>query len=673
MKKNRCISLRNTKIGTRLILFTFIIVLGICTILTSISFSQSSKILKQTIESTMINRVNDNAKLISKQISTYQIAMETLAKREDIISMDWNVIKPITLSEAQRLGLEQIQISTTDGMTHVKDLEPYTLADKPNFKLAMQGVTNTTSPLYSEGDNKLIMIITTPIYNNDENIVGILGGVMTATDFNDIVQSIDVGDQGYSFVVDKNGVVISHKDIALVKDKVNYIEQYQDNEEYKDFVDIQSDMINKNQDFKSYTLDGEKMYISYTPIPDTDWSLGCAIPESEIMQPIATLKNFMIGLTILFMGVALIAIFILANSITKPLKKITKVTDQLAKGNLDATLDIDRGDEIGKLGLSVHSLVQRLNGYIEYINEISYLLNELGKGNLDLKFKHSYDGEFKQLKDSFTNTTNMMNDVITKLQATANDVTSGAEQVSIGSQSLAQGATEQASAVEELSATINEITTQVKNTAESSILARDISLKCCDNVDIGQQQMIEMINAMNDISNTSNKIGKIIRNIEDIAFQTNILALNAAVEAARAGSAGKGFSVVAEEVRNLAAKSAKSAKDTAELIQSSITAVENGTKVASETEKSLNEVISGTKECCTIVEEIAEASNDQAESIVQINTGVEQIASVVQTNSATAEHSASTTEDLVKNAEDLKDIIKIFTLKDNENKDILNV
>ncbi|MFR1809325.1 MAG: methyl-accepting chemotaxis protein, partial [Pygmaiobacter massiliensis] len=164
-------------------------------------------------------------------------------------------------------------------------------------------------------------------------------------------------------------------------------------------------------------------------------------------------------------------------------------------------------------------------------------------------------------------------------------------------------------------------------------------------------------------SKTSTEIGKIIKNIDDIAFQTNILALNAAVEAARAGAAGKGFAVVADEVRNLAGKSAESAKSTALLIDNALRAISNGTAIVSEAAKSLEEVVADSKRSVQAIEEIADSADKQALSITQINQGIEQISAVVQTNSATAEESAAASEELSSQAQMFKDLIGRFTLK----------
>ena len=373
-----------------------------------------------------------------------------------------------------------------------------------------------------------------------------------------------------------------------------------------------------------------------------------------------------------FMMVAVIVLMIVAGvlcsvyvirSITSPVKEIDQVAKNIAAGNLDEEIHYRSRDELGILAVNFNSTVSRLRDYVNYINEISSILDQVAEGNLVFQLTYDYAGEFAKVKTALTNISDSLNNTMSQISQSSDQVASGSEQVSSGAQALSQGATEQASSIEELAATVNEISSQVKQNADSAQNASSRVNEVGSEAAESNRRMQDMLAAMAEISDRSSEIGKIIKTIEDIAFQTNILALNAAVEAARAGEAGKGFAVVADEVRNLASKSAEASKNTAALIESSLKAVENGTKIADETAMSLNEVVTGVQDVTGTINEISNASEAQARSISQVTQGIDQISSVIQTNSATAEESAAASEELSGQAQILKNLVSQFRLK----------
>ncbi len=252
-------------------------------------------------------------------------------------------------------------------------------------------------------------------------------------------------------------------------------------------------------------------------------------------------------------------------------------------------------------------------------------------------------------------TNRALSNITANLDRGAVQTASAARQVSMASQTLASGAGEQASSVEETSTSLEEMSSMIRATAENAEKAKGLAFEARTVAETGSRTMSEMTNAMAAINSSSAEVAKIVKNIDEIAFQTNILALNAAVEAARAGEAGAGFAVVADEVRSLAQRSAAAAKETADKIEVAIANSRKGSQCTAKVEESLTQIAEKVTSTDSLVAEIATAAREQAQGIEQINTAIAQLDKVSQSNSASAEESASAAEELDAQAETLKD------------------
>lgn len=396
--------------------------------------------------------------------------------------------------------------------------------------------------------------------------------------------------------------------------------------------------------------------LSYVKLhPGWNWIVGSGLYLDDLQAEAFRVKLIVGGVVAVIFLLSLILVWFLAREVSRPLHKTVNMIEELEKGHLEMRLNLDREDEMGRMGKAMDRFADSMQ------HEVIDALNRLANGDLTFSITPHDDrdivrGALKRLEQD-------LNAVMVDIQLAGEQINAGAGQVSDASQALSQGATEQASSLEEVSASLGEMTSHIRKNAENANQANGFAGEACQAAEKGNQTMHEMVTAMQKINASSQDISKIIKTIDEIAFQTNLLALNAAVEAARAGQHGKGFAVVAEEVRNLAARSAKAARETAELIAGSVAITEEGGVIADQTAAALEEIVSGITRVSDLVAEIATASNEQAEGISQINTGLSQIEQVTQLNTASAEESAAASEELSSQANHLHHMLTRFTLK----------
>ncbi len=253
--------------------------------------------------------------------------------------------------------------------------------------------------------------------------------------------------------------------------------------------------------------------------------------------------------------------------------------------------------------------------------------------------------------------TNSLKSITANLSEGSQHVASASDEMAAASRTVAEGASEQAAALEEISSSLEEMSSMTKRNAENAQNAKSTAVRARQSADTGAQQVQTLLTSMESIKAASEEITKILKNIDEIAFQTNILALNAAVEAARAGEAGAGFAVVADEVRNLAQRCAAAAKETALKIDDSVKKSQQGSDISAAVAKSFGAIQSDVRQLDELVAEIASASSEQSVGTMHVNTAVSQVDKVTQSNAASAEECTSASEELSAQAKTLKDAV----------------
>jgi methyl-accepting chemotaxis protein len=415
----------------------------------------------------------------------------------------------------------------------------------------------------------------------------------------------------------------------------------------------------KSSVFKTKIGD-EKATISQTGISEYGYSIIYATYVNTIYSQAVTIGVILIVIVVILFFLAWWVGQLIAKQIAAPIVATTDRLVKVVEGDLHGETPVtNRGDETQILN---EAMVDTIKEFSAYIKDIERFLSAISDGNLNVTSDLQYHGDYGKIREALTKIRDNLKTTISGIKEASEQVASGSNALSCSAQLLAENTSQEAATLEEISSMTIDIETNVGKNANATIEASNLLKDIVATVETGSQKMTEMKESMEEIQRSSEEIEKIVKMIDDIAFQTNILSLNAAVEAARAGAAGKGFSVVADEVRNLATKSAEAAQNTMQLVEKSSKAVKLGSALTNETNESLEVIHSSIGQFAGLMDNITEASKEQESAIKQITLGIEQLSNAVQSNSATAEESASSTNELNSLAETLKDEVEHFNV-----------
>ncbi len=348
------------------------------------------------------------------------------------------------------------------------------------------------------------------------------------------------------------------------------------------------------------------------------------------------------------------------KAVSEPIQMASHILLELSSGNLNERMPSHYQGEFKLIADSVNQTMVELSSYI---SEISEVLGSVAANDLTPSINREYRGEFDKIKISINMIIEMINGVIGNLKSTSNKVSEGANEVTESSFTVSNGASSQASSVQQLNATLSLIQDMTESNAREAQNVSEISQKSMKDALAGNENMQNMLHSMDDIRTASENVTKILGAIDDIASQTNLLAINAAVESARAGEHGKGFGVVAEQVRSLAVQSKKAASETNMLIADTIDKINKGTEMANISSESLNKIVTNTEEISKIVNKIKSASDEQKDAIYQTTIGINQIALVSQTNAEISEKNIMSANSLLQEANELKELLNVYELK----------
>ena len=639
-------------------------------------------IMALSLQSLANNILLDSLQPMARQSAkTVEANMHMLADRTMTIAADPRMNAAAVSAGAQTSALDTAAISENRRAVLEEAAEVYELYTIALYDLdgrlvqgagpddALENLESSFFALLKETDNltihsstifqgKLGITIGMPVKENGETVLYLMG-VYKYDLLNDVISSINLGRSGMAYMVDQRGTVAGHPNQSLALSQSSLTQLSGDN------GDAVERVTTGETGATEFAVDGEKMLVAFSPIRGTLWSLVIQIPKADYSHFINGAILLSILATLAGLVVSMLLILRFARSISRPVKRVTNRMVALSSGDLHTdVLPVSTGDELEVMTQTLDATLESIN---RYISDIQQVLTHVADGDLRTGPQVNYEGDFVLIRGSLHTITQSMNETLLGFRAAADRLTTMAEQLNGQSAQLHQASQEQNQSTEELVQEVTHVKEQLADVTQSSGQTRSQTEEITRRVQSANEQMAALSSAMDDISTNAQQITKIAKDIEDIAFQTNILSLNASVEAARAGAAGKGFAVVADEVKQLATQSAKAAQSATEMVNNTKAIIQTGVVLTANTADSLHAISDVSTQISTISDQLAAAVQGQELALTVMEERISTISAIADRNLQNAEETEQSSGSLAKEAEALQSQVKKFILKEKCN------